>query len=223
MKILFATNTYFKDVDFLLTGGFADKYLLNSYNFTAKLLTILNVDNEKKMQAIFSTFCDQVLITSEVAGEVLSFFKLKREDFIDEYGDGYFYSISSFIELYFGKDYDYICHFCGDVELYTKKDWITEGLGLIQNDIVSARPRRPRYVLEEKNPERETQVFSDHCYLIPVKLFRNPEIYQTTSLVEGIHPPYGGRSFERMVTTFLKRYHKYQAIVQSAEVIHPIY
>ncbi len=223
-KVLFSTNCYFKDWELLADGKFYDKFLLNDYPFKERWMTILNVPDPEEVADIFSTQADRVIIAEEVAKDVLEFFHLKKDDFKDKDGDGYIYSISSLIDLYLAKDFDYICHFCGDVELKTLNNWITEGIKKIDKDIVSARPLKPRYELSDpEDGQDKTQIFSDHCYLIPVSLFRNPDWIHAEPLVDNVHPKYGGKSFERRMTTYLQKNNLFESIISTAEVIHPCY
>src|SRR5260221_14474839 len=152
-------------------------------------------------------------------------FGFKRDVFKDPLtnADGWVYSIDSVIELAFGKRFDYICHYCGDVELYRKGDWITPGIEKIEKEgYAGARPRLPRYEMQVPGEQEltETDVFSDHVYLIPWKPYHDAlqDIFQLTEpSCSDIHVQYGGESFERKMTRYLKHTKQKLAIIQNAE------
>src|SRR5258708_5163958 len=170
MKVLFSTNCYYRDFSYLFKGGFEYKYLLNAYPFAARWMIVNNMPNPNAAQKAFGTMSDEVLIAEEVADRALHHFGFTPDIFVDPETqvDGWKYSIDSLIELAFGKHFDYICHYCGDVSLYKKGDWITPGIKKIEEGYAGARPKLPRYEMqvEGEQEKTETNEFSNHEYLI---------------------------------------------------------
>lgn len=217
MRVLFSTNCYSKDAEYLFGGGFSYKYLLCNYPFAEKWM-ITN--------GVVGLIMDGSTIDRKQYGKkALNYFGLKNNCFVDKKTgiDGYIYSIDSLIELYLAKDFDYICHFCGDVELKNKANWITEGIKKIEQGYLGARPKLPIYFdsPEEERELIETDIFSDHVYLISTSLVKKiPEIFSPTKpSCSPPHPEYGGESFERKMTRYMKIAGKKLAIIQSAEEI----
>jgi len=216
-KVLFSTNCYKKDHKYLVQGGFEYKYLLCDYHFDEKIIITNKVKGFGKENNIDRN------IYSE---KTLFHFELPTDCFVDKKTgiDGYIYSIDSLIELFLAKDFDYICHFCGDVELYKKADWITEGIKKIEGGCFGARPKLPRYDLQAESEQKltETDIFSDHVYLISVRKILEdlPKIFSLTQpTCTDIHPSYGGESFERKMTRYLQATYQKLAIIQNAEEI----
>ena len=224
-NVLFSTNTYEKDFKYLSTGGFEYKALLNDYPFAAKwIITGDGVDPIVGEEA-FEGIADIVFTRDLAANNALSIYGFGRDIFVDKSTgvDGYKYSIDSLIEIAHAKGFDYICHFCGDVEIYKKADWITEGIRKIEQEgYFGARPRLPRYEMQVPGEQEmtETDIFSDHVYLVPVK-FLDENLQDIFDLTEpscaDIHVPYGGESFERKMTRFMKVTGAKMAIIQNAE------
>jgi hypothetical protein len=214
-KVLFSTNTYEKDYKYLSKGGFDDKYLLCDYPFEEKWIVLHRVENG------FDT-ADMVLERKRHGKAVLDIFELTPDCFVDPLTgiDGYIYSIDSLIDFLFKEQFDYICHFCGDVELKHKADWITEGIEKIKQGYFGARPRLPIYTGEEK-PVLETDVFSDHVYLLPTSVAKwFPAIFKLKEpSCSPPHPEYGGDSFERKMTRWLQATHQKMAVIQNAEEV----
>lgn len=224
-SVVFSTNCYWKEYDYLSKGGFMYKCLLNDYKFAARWMIINNVQDEIGAQRAFGAIADEVFVANDEADRCLKFFGLTAGVFTDPKTevDGYKYSIDSVIELAHAKNFDYICHYTGDTELYKKADWITEGIRKIEEEgYAGARPRLPRYEqqVEGEQEMTETDIFSDHVYLIPVKPYRK-DLKLIFSLTEpscdDIHVEYGGESFERKMTRYLKATGLKLAIIDNAE------
>jgi hypothetical protein len=224
-NVLFSTNCYWRDIGYLAEGGFVYKALLNDYRFGARWMIINNVEDPLAAMRAFGPVADEVLVMDDVADKSLKHFGFPSGIFVDGNTnvDGWIYSIDSLIELARAKDFDYICHYCGDVELYKKADWITEGIRKIEQEgYAGARPRLPRYEMQVPGEQEltETDIFSDHVYLIPVKPFHDylADIFSLTEpSCDDIHVEYGGESFERKMTRYLKATNQKLAIIQNAE------
>lgn len=223
-KVVFSTNCYYKDFH-IVNRDLEYRAALCNYPFDEIWVTINNVPDIEKVKKMFEGRA-RVIVAEEVFSEACKFFNLTLDDFKDKYADGTIYSIASLVDLYLAKDFDYICHFCSDSELFKGGDWVTPAIKAIESgEFVVARPMYPRYELQVvDNGERKTQVFSDHAYVIPVKKFRCPEPYKFKEpKIEDIHPIYGGDSFERKMTRYMHATNTWEKIIPITEEYHPCY
>lgn len=227
-KIVYSINCWEQDYR-ILADDYEYRVALNDYPFDEMWLIVLNVNDKEDVKRLFKGRGIKLFFADELEKEVLSFFKLTKDSFEDQYANGYKYSIASLIELYLAKDFDYICHFTSDVSLVRKGNWIREGIKEIESEFgecVAARPGFPVYESSKETERkiRKTQVFSDHCYLLPVKKFRSSlPFIQASPRVLGIHPLYGGESFERKITRLLLVCDYHEVVINSAEILHPCY
>jgi len=217
-SVVFSTNCYKKDFDYLSMSGFHAKKALNDFDFDLSAIILNGVED------VFPE-ADCVLNRTELTPPTLKYFDLTRDDFVDQSTgkDGYIYSIDSLIELFLFRGYDYIVHYCGDVELYKKNNWITEGIKQIETgEFCGARPRLPIFAesSREEMALTEYNIFSDHVYLLPVALFDKDRVKQMFVFDEPScvppHPEYGGQSFERRMSRLMHVLGWKLAVIQSA-------
>ena len=219
MKIVFATSCHPGSFNFLKNGGFEDKINDIDYPFNERWI-ILNNGDEDLFTETFKKRADKVIVSSKMAYDVLNFFKLDFPDFQQGRFNGYLYSIAPLTQLFLAKDFDYVCYMCPDVRMARHSHWIEDGLKSIKGPMVAARPRR--WPSPDFETIKKTQVFSDHCYLIPTGIFRNPDVYKykKTKKEFKIFSWYGGDNFEVKISKFLYGTHQYEKIIGSGEIIH---
>lgn len=212
-KVLFATKCYEKDYHKFLSGAFERKLESCCYPFTDQWLMLNNgVPDDVE-------FTPKTVNVLEHQADALDFFDLTRDDFKASQGNGYWYSIAELVTIYLAEEFDYLCWVQGDCLISPSKDWISEGIQILESDqsisIVSPG--------SEVNTYGEIdQECSDQAFLIRVSEFRKP-IYSWIEPEQPNYPSYGGESFEFKVGQYLKNNGKGRRILFESNLLHPQY
>lgn len=206
----FETKCWEGDWEYLLKTDRLKKMIHNcQYPFVEKNLIINNVKDLKAVlpfaeNAIKNGIIHQYYIAEEYEDRVLDFFELpstfKKEQ-------GYRYSISELVGLYLSNA-EYLLHFSSDTMLIQSgSHWIPQAIEVFTADekTVAASPSEDRHAsqksLEKGDSSFKTWVFSDQCYLVPVRVLKKP-IYCESNEGTKVYPDYGGNSFEKRVGAY---------------------
>jgi hypothetical protein len=203
----------------------------NAYSFAERVLMINNVDDlslvvQHAQAAIEDGRISKYVVVQEHAAAALDFFGLTAEDL----GRGYVYSIAELVAVFVSQT-DYLLHFAGDCLPRERYEWVDEAI-----DMFAAHPRVRVANLSWDIPgcpfkytpageacfgERGAFYlgygFSDQCYLVRTKDFRN-RIYGETNTASGRYPRYGGELFEKRVDAWMRN----QGFIR-ATYIHGVY
>jgi hypothetical protein len=214
-SVLFTTKCWKNDWYKFLGNAFERKWQSCQYPFDKKWLML---NNDVPEEAMDNFRADRIINVPAYADEVLDFFNLKREDF----KGGFWYSIAELAELYFARDFDYLCHLSSDSLIVPPKDWITKGIEILKNEpqvsVVSPSSR----VNTWHNEKGLDQYFSDQGYLIRVPEFRQ-KIYNFNKPELPDYPRHGGNSFEKKVAQYLINTNHFRRILDDVWLEHPAY
>ena len=225
MSVTFETKCWEKDYKFVLNEEYLRNKIANcNYNFDRKVIIINNVNNREDVVKYAKTLqkksiIDTYYFVDDYVDQVLEYFHLTKESFINQKGNGYYYSISELTSIYLCET-DYIFHFASDVEMKTSyKSWISEALHLLEStdSYIAARPTfNGKFYYEDQKKEYELDKwfvgywFTDHCYLAKMSVLKNPEVYhEDNDLTCRCYPPYGGRDFEYMIDAYIRNHNLY--------------
>lgn len=212
-QVTFETKCYEKDWKILLKTDRLEKMIdYNQYQFKEKILYINNVDNISEV----SRYADKLvargvlssyIVVEDYSKEVLNFFEINK----DSFKGGYYYSISELVSIYLCNT-EYLLHFSSDSILDRPFNWIDLSISKFQDDvhIKVANPVWNGNLLEanqESIYEDENFFigygFSDQCYLIRTKDFKN-KIYNEKNPISERYPVYGGELFEKRVDAWMR-------------------
>lgn len=214
-EITFETKCYENDWEFLLKTSYLDEMVKRCHtDFACKQLLINNVNDISQVRKFADTkvkegIIDVYYIVDDYAKEALNFFELSKESL----GKGYYYSIAELVGLYLSRT-PYHLHFSSDarMEKKTRSNWIQEAITLMEvhPDYAVANAMWNRKFKEvEKQPLTENgnfrigYGFSDQCYLVNTRLFRQP-IYNEHHPLSDRFPKYGGELFEKRVDSYIR-------------------
>lgn len=204
--VTFETKCWEKDWEYIIKEGYEEKLKpFEGYKFNEKLLFINNV----KDPAVVCREADKLkekgiidnwYLVRDYEEEVLSFFNLNKNSFLENNNDGYYYSISELTSIYLSKS-DFILHFSSDSFFKTNGcEWLTNSLDVMHNN--------NKVVCASAFWENKTKDiinygcrFSDHLYLIKKDVF-NKQIYGLKNK-DVVFVDHGGNCFEKMVYYFL--------------------
>jgi len=184
----------------------------NAYPFVEKILMINNVKSPSVVckhaeRAVRQGWITKYIIVEEHAAEALDFFSISRESL----GLGYPYSIAELTGIFLCRT-DFILHFAGDCMPAAASDWMSRSVGFMSQDphikVCSLYPgkdpggEKPGLVGETEDFYLG-QGFSDQCYLVRAKDFRQ-RIYNQSHPDSARYPKYGGELFEKRVDSWLR-------------------
>lgn len=206
MSIAFATKTWGGDYQKFLSGAF-----------------------ERKIEATSYPFDGAILVKNNGVPEDVNFsFPKFTQDAIPILGN--IYCMGERSAVIFSETFEYLCYVQGDcltMGILGSKpggsgDWITPGITILEaeSDVMVVSPASDVNTWHDK--DGYDHYMSDQAWLVRVKDFLNPEVYQ----VEGIdpdYPSYGGNSFEHMVGKYLKKTGKKRKILNDFYILHPAY
>ncbi|MHC0038676.1 hypothetical protein [Pseudoneobacillus sp. C159] len=201
----------------------------NLYSFSNKVLFINNVQDKELVSYHAEILVKEGILTSFVivddyAEEALDFFGLTKDCF----GAGYYYSISELVSIYLCKT-EYLLHFSSDSILEKPIDWIKNAIKKMEGNmkIKVANPTwngQYQEALAESIEEDDYFYtgfgFSDQCYLIRVKDFKQ-KIYMEKNSLSERYPVYGGELFEKRVDAWMRNNNYYRITYKLGSYIHP--
>lgn len=204
--VTFETKCWEKDWEYIIKEGYEEKLKpFEGYKFNEKLLIINNVNepavvcreaDKLKERGII----DNWYLVKDYEEEVLSFFNLNKNSFLENNNDGYYYSISELTSIYLSKS-DFILHFSSDSIFKTNGyNWLTNSLDVMHNNnkVVCTSAF---WENKTKNKLDYGCRFSDHLYLLKKEIFKR-QIYNIKDSAIW-YPAHGGNSFEKIVYSFL--------------------
>lgn len=220
----FATCCYEKDWKLLLLDPkyLEEKQIQNhSYPFSEKLLVINNVENLDLVKKAADKLISKKILTRYVVAkdlekEMLSFFKLKKEDFRSSSQNSsdwvYFNALGPLTAIYTAQN-PYLLYQTGDVFLKRAVSWIDRSLRFMEKnkDVKVANLTWNENFKEAKEESyRKTwnffvakKGFSDQMFLIKTDDFRAP-IYSEIHEESG-HFPWGDLFEKRVFSWLLNR------------------
>ena len=219
-SVTFETKCWENDWEFLLKTRYLDNNIKrNGFLFDNVMLMINNVhDYDQVLHYVKKKMSEGVItsayIVDDYAQEALDFFDI----FKDSFGKGYYYSIAELVALYLCRT-DFLVHFSSDSILAQKTLWIKPAIRVLaENEVVKvANPTwNMRYEEAQRNSVAEDndfyfgRGFSDQCYLVRTRDFRQP-IYSEYNPLSERYPEYGGPLFEKRVDSWMIN-NKYQRI-----------
>jgi hypothetical protein len=185
---------------------------------------------KKAMQKVKEGILSHVYIANDSVAEVLSFFQLKRSDFVDETdipSDWVYYNaLGPLTALYFARS-DYFLYLTGDVTLPKPCSWIDKAIqkmeqnreyrvaNLIWNDNMK-EVKRESYK-KEGDFFVAHQGFSDQMFLVRTEEFRQP-IYSEIR-ADSHHYPRGA-VWEKRVFSYLKNRNLQRITYRKGHYIH---
>lgn len=187
----------------------------NLHAFDRHILMINNVEDISQV----AHFADVAVADGRITGYVvvqdhaaaaLDFFGLTATAL----GRGYIYSIAELVSIYLCET-DYLLHFAGDCLPHAKYEWVSEAIDLFASD-GRIRVANLSWNIPGCSVASEAQFgqlgdfylgygFSDQCYLIRTKDFRD-QIYGETHPSSKRYPKYGGELFEKRVNSWMRNH-----------------
>lgn len=219
-RVTFETKCWEGDWEYMLKTDRLSKMIANNqFDFFEKILVINNVENRKVVEsfaikAVDNGVIDKFYFVEDYCDTVLKHFCIDPEFKKDK---GYKYSIAELVGLYLAQG-DYLLHYSSDTMQVYKTDWLSPALDLMfkNEDVVTVSPAEDRRTSKiiSKNDDRylKTQVFSDQCYLVDLKLFKQP-IYSESNEAANMYVEYGGDLFEKRVGIYLMNHGYYRIVL----------
>jgi hypothetical protein len=240
-KISFVTQCFEGDWRrLILEGGVESKLNKINFNFHKKILIITNVNDRNLVESSIKTLIDRGVVddyyfTEDSSKEVLDYFEITEESF----KGGYWYSISPLTALYKCDD-DYMLYLTGDSTIESKDvDWISDGISMLEiNENVKVVNPIWNYSYEaglQQEMELNNELinsnenwyygrgFSDQCFLINIKTFKNKIYNESHEISDKYYPKYAGESFEKRVSSFLLNNNYYRISNKKISYLHPNY
>lgn len=209
--VTFATSCWEKDWRVIL--GDSDYLSVrqiahHAFPFTERLLVINNVIDLEEVKRAAQKKVDRGILTRfAVAGDILDFFQLKR----DEFNDWQYYNALGPLTAIHEAASDYLLFLTGDVYLKRKVDWIGKAIRFMEknrNAKVANLTWNDNYLEAKKESSRRSwnffiakQGFSDQMFLVRTNDFRGP-IYGEIR-PDSAHYPRGD-VFEKRVFSYMK-------------------
>lgn len=227
--VTFETKCWERDWKYVLDRDRMTKMIsYHNYPFAERILYINNVEDVPKVaeqaeQRVAEGLLTSYFVVDDHADATLQFFQIDR----DSFRGGYYYSIAELVSIYLART-DYVLHTASDTILSRPFDWVTPSLHVMErNDIIKAANPMWNPFLDgarlESHGEDELFLysfgFSDQCYLVRTRDFRQP-IYNEYHPASERYPKYGGELFEKRVDSWMRN-HAYQRITyQHGYYIH---
>jgi hypothetical protein len=228
--VTFETKVWENDYGYLLNGDHIDKMISRcNFDFEKKVLYINNVRNVSEVKKladkkIKDKVLDKYYIVDDYADEVLDYFGVTKASF----KGGYYYSIAELVGIYLCET-EYLLHFSSDTILEPSEiNWIDKALKILQSreDVVVANATW-NFSYKEAKKESFSELqdfylgygFSDHCYLVPTKVFKN-KIYNEIHVDSNRYPRHGGESFEKRVNSFMRNYKRFRITSKEISYVH---
>ncbi len=224
-KVTIATSCWQENWREVLNKEPLQKNIENhQYPFVERLLVINNVTEKNKVYSAAKKLLEEkvftkIVFSEEKETEVLSFFSLKKEEFVakdarKEYqvaNDWVFYNSLAPLTAIYHCQTPYLLYFTADAHLKKPLSWIEKALSLLEKD-PSYKVANPLWNERKKEAKKEaftqkkgfwisSQGFSDQMFLIKTEDFRKP-IYSEIR-EDADHFP-RGEVFEKRVYSYLK-------------------
>jgi len=222
MSILMATKCWEGDYAKFLEDAFKHKWKPLNFEFEEKWL-MLNNGVPKQTQKEYLKYADKAIDVKFYIPYVLSFFGLKKKDF----KGGFWYSIAELTCIFLAEYFDYLFWIQGDCILkkpfrYLPNKFIQKGIKILKTNPHISVVSPESEVNTWHDDSGLDQFFSDQCFLIRIKEFRQKIYnYKTPKLNE--FPSHGGDSFERLCARYLRNNNKYRRILNESYLIHEAY
>lgn len=229
INITFETKCWEKDWRYLLQSERLERMIeYNKCLFNERVLYINNVDNISEVVKSADKLVSHDILTSYVvvddyAQQALDFFCLTKESL----GKGYVYSISELVGIFLCKS-DFLLHFSSDSILSKPLNWIDSALcHMISNPRIKVANLTWNFRYNEAKQESFEENedfyigygFSDQCYLIKAKDFRNP-IYNEKYNLPEVYPEYVGEPFEKRVNSWMRNHEFLRITSRHGSYIH---
>ncbi len=225
--VTFETQCYENDYKYLFAGDRLSRTIEScNHAFDRKVVIINKVNDRAMVAAIAEGFRQRGIIDDYYFAEdhiqaALKHFGIEE----DSFRGGYYYSTCQLVGLYLSKT-DYTLHFTTDstVGIKATADWISESIALMESDprFVCATPVWNNSVDGARN-EAVLDLgawyagygFSDNCYLIPTRLFKQ-QIYGEYNQASERYPGYAGLCFERRVDSYMRNHDLMRLVYKNA-------
>lgn len=222
--VTFETQCWENDYEYILTGDRLKKMIEHcNYKFDHRQVIINKVYRRKKVQALAERckqagIIDAYYFAEDYVKPTLKHFGLTKSSF----KGGYYYSRCQLVGLFLCTT-DYLLHFTTDSSIAkpNTSTWIAEGVALMDaNDkYVCANPSwiisRDGVTFGADGAKQEASSeldhwyvgygFSDNCYLVPTKLFKQ-RIYNEYHPASDRFPLYAGECFEKRVDSYMRNH-----------------
>jgi len=222
--VTFETQCWENDYDYLLNIDHLKTIIANcNFPFTKRQVIINKVYSRKKAIALAEAckragVIDAYYFAEDYINQALQHFQIDPKSF----HGGYYYSRCQLVGLYLA-DTDYVLHFTTDSSITepTTANWIAEATALMDQypKYVCANPS---WVISQggitfgadgAKQEADSELdhwyvgygFSDNCYLVPTKLFKQP-IYNEHHPDSARYPIYAGECFEKRVDSYMRNH-----------------
>jgi hypothetical protein len=215
MSVAFATKCW--DLDWLrhFSGGFERKWKAVRYPFDRKIMIVNNVGHPDEIKGLFEEITEgDAYYAYDLA------WTLPARDYKSEYALGEL--AACYVS---GADpdtaVDYLCYVQGDV-LTQGGDWVTPSIKILEAEpnVMVVSPASDVNTWHDR--DGYDHYMSDQAWLVRVKDFMNPEVYQVPG-TDPDYPDYGGNSFEHMVGKYLKKTGRTRKILTDFYAVHPAY
>ena len=222
--VTFETQCWENDYEYILTGDRLKQSIANcNYKFAKRQVIINKVYNRKKVHALAEQckqdgIIDEYYFAADYIKPALKQFGVKRSSF----KGGYYYSRCQYVGLYLAET-DYVLHFTTDswIDQPNNSTWIQEA-----TELMDANPQyacaNPSWIIsrngvtfgkegakDESTSELDNWYvgygFSDNCYMVPTKLFKQP-IYNEHHPASERYPVYAGQCFEKRVDSYMRNH-----------------
>ena len=224
--VTFETQCWENDYELVLNAERLQKVIENcGHAFTTKHVIINKVYNRQKATALALECKNQGIIDDYYFAEdhvdiALQHFGIKASSF----KGGYYYSRCQLVGLYLSKT-DYLIHFTSDsyIEEKPQVPWIAEAITKMEADasyvcatpcwnighgahsLKSVRAAARSEAITEDDTWFAGFGFSDNCYLVPTKLFKQ-QIYGEYNKASDRYPEYAGECFEKRVDSYMRNH-----------------
>ena len=213
--VTFETKCYENDWELMLKTDYLKTMIERcNYNFEKKVLYLNNISDLNSAMnaaelAVEKKIIDEYYIVENYAAAALQFFDID----INSFNGGYYYSIAELVGIYLCKT-PYLLHFSSDsiMSKNSNNEWIYSALDEMNRNpkIICANPVWNFAIneaihdsfFENKNWFFE-QGFTDQCYLIPTKIYKD-KIYHHKNKFSERYPKYGGELFEKRVDAYMR-------------------
>lgn len=222
--VTFETQCWENDYEYILTGDRLKKSIEHcNYKFAKRQVIINKVYHRKRVQALAEQckkngIIDAYYFAEDYIDQALTHFNIAKSSF----KGGYYYSRCQLVGMFL-CDTDYLLHFTTDssIEQANTSTWIVEGVTLME-----AHPQyvcaNPSWIISRNGVtfgadgakhESSSELdhwyvgygFSDNCYMVPTKLFKQP-IYNEHHPASERYPIYAGECFEKRVDSYMRNH-----------------
>jgi hypothetical protein len=229
-SVTFETQCYENDYEYVLDPQYLKKAIQNCNFDFAKRTVLINKVNDRKRVAELAERCvqegaiDAYYFADDYVEKALAYFDIDPASF----KGGYYYSRCQLIGLMLSES-DYQLHFTADTQMEDNTShWIKDAIALMQADerYVCATPLwyqsyegAEAEAVEERGDWFAGYGFSDNCYLVPTKLFKQ-RIYGEYNQASDRYPWYAGECFEKRVDSYMRNHDLLRLMNKKVSYVH---